>query len=191
MALYPISATLQKAYRDTLGIPSAPAYIDSEEKIVPVAIIANPSSTDVAALVRPTDGTDIIAINADGSLAAAKKYLNPDDMIRGQALIQGTTLTTVYNNTTGGTVYIDEIHCRWNDTNAASAGLLLEITESNGTTVVIILLDTRQAANTGLTGEQRQTVNVPIALENGRIVRTAGGVAGTIVQVNLIGHKTA
>lgn len=189
MALYPISVALQKAYRDTLLIPQAPAFMDSEERIIPVAVISQPNTTETASLVRPTDGTDIIAINADGSIPTANKYLDPDDMISGQALIGGTTLTTVYTAT--ALTLIDEIHVRWTDTNANSAGVLLEITEANGTTVVKILLDTRMAVNTGLSSEQRQTIRVPIALESGRLIRTAGGVAGTVVQVNVIGHLTA
>lgn len=51
---YPISAELQKAYRDTLDIPSAPGFIDTSREIVPVAIVAQATSSDT--VLNVTDG---------------------------------------------------------------------------------------------------------------------------------------
>lgn len=72
MVVSPLSADLQKAYRDTLLVAAAPSFIDSDEKILPVAIIANATSTAVAQFFKLTDGTDTVAVNANGSIATEK-----------------------------------------------------------------------------------------------------------------------
>lgn len=65
MALRPYSATLQKAYRDTLGTPGAPEVIDDGVPVTPVAIVA---TSALGSAVAISDGTDTLAVNSDGSI---------------------------------------------------------------------------------------------------------------------------
>lgn len=93
--IVPISADLQKSYRDTLNIPSAPQMIDTDEKIVPVAVIAQASVPALAQFQKITDGTHNLLMNTDGSISnlAVDKPLT---MVYGQQTTAGTnTLGTV------------------------------------------------------------------------------------------------
>jgi len=65
MTLRPYSATLQKAYRDTLGTPGAPEVIDDGVPVMPVAIVATSAS---GSSVSISDGTDTLLVNTDGSI---------------------------------------------------------------------------------------------------------------------------
>jgi len=68
MAQEPISPDLMKSYRDTLKIASAPSFIDTSLPIMPVAVVAQTSTAEVAQYMRLTYGTDELEINSDGSI---------------------------------------------------------------------------------------------------------------------------
>lgn len=73
MTVRPYSATLQAAYRDTLGTPGAPEVIDDSAPVIPVAVVAQVNTASTSAFVKVTDGTDTLSIESDGSLTPTKK----------------------------------------------------------------------------------------------------------------------
>lgn len=67
---FPIDPTLQKSFRDTLGVPVSPsAFRDDDLKgIIPVAIVAQTTAASVASFVKITDGTNNVTATAAGLL---------------------------------------------------------------------------------------------------------------------------
>lgn len=68
MVRYAILPSVQDAYRNALGIADAPAFVDTDTPITPVAIIAQATTASIAQFTKLTDGTDTLLINTDGSL---------------------------------------------------------------------------------------------------------------------------
>lgn len=110
--IVPISTTLQKSYRDTLSIPSAPSMLDTDEKIIPVAVVAQTSDVSTATNVKITDGTDTLGINTDGTISDFMTYL----LINGTLILRdgnrtSTGTTTLYTVTAGKTLYLTACGC--------------------------------------------------------------------------------
>lgn len=132
----PISATLQKAYRDTLLCNAAPAFLDTDEKIIPVAVIANASSPSNSQNVIITDGTDQAVVTTGGRLNVSVEptsTLSSERTYKAQGFRQSTaanTQYTVYTPTGGKSLYITSLWIsngaastffRWGDNVGASA----------------------------------------------------------------------
>jgi hypothetical protein len=68
MAVTPISADLQAAYRQVLASQVAPTTFDTDTPLTPVVIIGTAALASAADFVKITDGTDTALVNTDGSL---------------------------------------------------------------------------------------------------------------------------
>jgi len=95
MALRPYSATLQAAYRDTLGTPGAPEVIDDSTPVMPVAVVAQVNTAATSSYMRITDGTDNLEITSTGGITA-------EPTNKTTVLLSGTRSTS--GTTTLGTV---------------------------------------------------------------------------------------
>jgi hypothetical protein len=96
MVLVPINPDVQQSYRDTLKIPASPSMIDTDEKIIPVAIIAQASIASTAQFMKITDGTDNMNVNVDGSLTVFDSFpsnATPFNFCTRQAFTANTPIT--------------------------------------------------------------------------------------------------
>jgi len=98
MTLRPYSATLQAAYRDTLGTPGAPETIDDSQPVVPVAVVAQVNTASTAGYTQVTDGTDTINVTSIGGLITGGTP-------KSGVVVGANTGATIYTPTAGTTFY--------------------------------------------------------------------------------------
>lgn len=108
MALVPISATLQKSYRDTLLIPDAPAFIETQLAIQPVAVVSQAGSN----LVQINDATNsrTAQLDAGSALPTTRVPVGATRVIK--CMHQTTvadTLYSIHTVTALKTLYITDI----------------------------------------------------------------------------------
>lgn len=114
MAVVPINPDLQKSYRDTLEIPEAPSFIDTQLPILPVAIVANSANAANAQSVIQSDGSNNITDVETVKTTAFRKgnsnqeIINVSTGIGGRAITAGTGYTA-YTVTTGKTFYMTSL----------------------------------------------------------------------------------
>lgn len=108
MTLRPYSATLQAAYRETLGTPGAPELIDDGTPVQPVAVVAQVNTASTSSYTRITDGTDTAAINTDGSFPISEQAscLPYGATPICKYVYQVNTGTTIHTVTAGKTFYL-------------------------------------------------------------------------------------
>lgn len=189
MTNVPINPTLQKSYRDTLQIPSAPAFIDTDKEIIPVAVVAQTSDVSQAQNVKITDGTDTVAVSSSGELHVAPIPDAASDLRTGQLKLTGVTETDVFQAASGESVIIDEIHIDNQWVNVANCGCTVKVTDSSNV-LIKTLFSNILPSNLGGVAMSHAVLKL-----DGRLVLTAqqkirmlGGAAGVDNACNVIGH---
>ena len=90
----PMNPTVMQTYRDTLQVGSAPSFIDSSEKIIPVAVVAGAVTANVTLtplLSAPSSSQTLVRASNGGKA--------------GTAITAGTGVL-VYTVTAGKTLYV-------------------------------------------------------------------------------------
>lgn len=95
MVLEPMNPTVMQTYRDTLQVGSAPSFIDSSEKIIPVAVVAGAIDVTTSSTIPVFASTQTPVAIANGKA--------------GTAITSGTGVL-VRTNTASKSFYVTSIH---------------------------------------------------------------------------------
>jgi len=189
MTLRPYSATLQAAYRDTLGTPGAPETIDDSSPVVPVAVVAQVNTASTAGFVQVTDGTDTLQIVSTSYGYGALTYSQTEALKTGVGFAAGTTGqvikqfqggnansgvdTTFYTPTAGKTFYLTSF---WGSQN--NAAIVDWTLKDNATAKVDLRMPTGLHCAVHLTTPIAFSTAVVVNQASGGVVTWVGGFAG-------------
>lgn len=163
MTLRPYSATLQAAYRDTLGTPGAPEVIDDSQPVTPVAVVAQVNTSSTASYTRVTDGTDNLEVEADGKIRTGLESPSSSQTVVNIAFTGTGAAQDAYTVTSGKTFYMHGIQ--------AEEGSTLLVYKNDASTRVARLRSDASAANQS----GQFTSTMPIwAYTSGQIVKVNG-----------------